>query len=142
MSCMPSRVKKALMTFGLSATLLLFPFAASAAATVRSHDFDSGRRSFYYYPGFYDGYWGFPLWGSYFTHNYNPTGTIKLENVVKTDQIYINGAYLGEARRFGSISLYPGAYILTVRNNGNDLINQTVYVAKGITTKLKVGDKG
>jgi hypothetical protein len=159
MSFLPSRAKKVATMIGLSATLLLFPWAASAAASGRDHDLDYGHRGlsmdrdhdfvghrgFYYYPG-YDWGWGWGLgWGGpwYYPGYYyvNPTGTIKLENVTKTDQIYINGAYLGEAKDFKSIHLNPGPYTLTVKHKGNDVINQQVYVVRNKTVTLNVRDK-
>ncbi len=71
----------------------------------------------------------------------NDTGTVKLENVSKTDSVYINGSYAGTAKKFRSLYLEPGNYTISVKKNGQDILNRQVYVITGKTIKLDVGDK-
>jgi hemin uptake protein HemP len=145
MNFLSSRTKKVLAVLGLSATMLAFPLATSANAMDRDHDFHFGRPGVYYYPG-YDWDWGWgwggPFWGTYPTfYYYNRTGTVKLENVSKSDQVYLNGSYAGESKKLESMHLYPGSYTVTVKHNGKNVLNQQVYVMRNRTIKLDVGDK-
>ncbi len=141
MNLLSFRIKKVMAALGLSAALLAFPIAAQAHGWGRDFGYRGG---IYYYPDYdWDWGWGGPFgWGGYPGYYYeNTTGTVKLGNVSKTDQVYINGSYAGEAKKLGSIHLDPGVYTVTVKNNGRDVLTQQVYVALDKTVKLEVRDK-
>jgi hypothetical protein len=135
-----SRARKTLCVCAFAITLCAFPFTSSALARGRGHGF--------VYGGFYAPYgwgwgWGGPFWGDYTWAPYywDYTGTVKLENVSKSDAVYINGSYAGRADKLHSIYLNPGSYSIMVKNNGKTILDQRVYVVTGKTIKLEVGDK-
>ncbi len=139
-----SRVRKTMLLVSLYATLVVFPFASPVNAMEHGHG--SGG-VVHVYPaswgwGWEPGWgWGGPFWDGYWPDYWYDTGTIKLENVSKTDEIHINGSYAGEASNLRSIHLDPGTYRVMVKHNGKEILNREVYVMRGETTRLEVGDK-
>jgi len=100
------------------------------------------------YPSFGWGWgWGAPYWYGYYPYYYpygyyyEDTGTLKIENAVKTDEVYINGSLVGSAKDNKTLHLNPGSYRVTVKHSGRDVIDQSVYIIRGKTIKLDIGDK-
>jgi hypothetical protein len=95
----------------------------------------------YYYDAF-DGYygpfgygpWNYPFW---YTQPGPNKGTVKLDKVEKTAQIYIDQAFAGVAKDLKTIYLDPGAYDLEVRPLGKEPVQKRVYVLSGKTVKLE-----
>jgi hypothetical protein len=80
-----------------------------------------------YYPGFYGGFYGGRYGGP-------ALGEVKL-HAPKTAEVYVDGAYAGEAGRLKSMWMRPGAYNLEVRAGGQSFTRR-VYVLGGRTLKL------
>ena len=147
---MQSRIKILFTATCLMICLLTLPAAASAE---EHHGHASGFRhgralgnTIIFYPFNYGYGWGWdpfwdPYWGAPYGYYQSNTGTVKLEHVDKHDQVYLNGSLAGNAGDLKTLHLRPGAYSLEVRHNGEDVINQRVYVTRGKTVKLTVGDK-
>jgi hypothetical protein len=166
MNFLSSRTGKALAALGLSAMLLTIPIT-SFARDRDDHDSDRGadrgyhndydrgsdrdRGGYYYYPdNDWDLNWGLdwgwgsggPFWNDYPAYYYqNRTGKIKLEDVSKSDKVYIDGAFVGRADKLGTLRLRPGTYTLTIKNHGRDVYSQRVYVTRDRTLKLEVRDQ-
>jgi hypothetical protein len=145
------RARKLGVVIGICALLLIVPFASPALArgfAGREGHFGSGygfRGSVVrVYPSYGWGWgWGGPYWYGYYPYGYyyEDTGTLKLENAVKTDEVYINGSLVGTARDNKTMHLHPGSYRVTVKHSGRDVINENVYILRGKTIKLDIGDK-
>jgi hypothetical protein len=131
--------------------LLVFPFASPGVARGRGHEegygLRSGGRVIHVYPGYtWDwglgwGWRGDPFWDGYWPAYYSTTGTLKLKNVSKSDEIYLNGSYVGGDKNSYSMDLDPGSYAVEVKNNGKNVFARKVYVIRGRTTELQIGDK-
>ena len=141
------QARKTVLVAAICAVLLIIPFASPALARGYGHGFDHGSgfrggivRAYPYYGWGWGwiGPYGYGYWPYYY---YDDTGTLKLENAVKTDEVYINGSYIGEAKDNKTIHLNPGSYKLTVKHSGRDVIDQSVYILRGKTIKLDIGDK-
>jgi hypothetical protein len=142
MRLLSSRARKSIYVCAFAVALCAFPFTSSALAIGHGHGFVYGG----FYPAYDWGWgwgWGGPFWGDFTWAPYywDYTGTVKLENVDKSDSVYINGSYAGKAGKLHTIYLDPGSYRVTVENNGKNLVDQRVYVITGNTVKLNVGDK-
>ena len=135
----------------LCTALLVFPSASPAFAVGHAGGFHGGGYGFgfrggrgaFIYPnyGWDFGWWGDPFWYGYWPYYDDSMGTVKLENALKSDEVYINGAYIGTAKEEKSFHLNPGAYRIAVKNNGKDVLNQYVFIAGGKTMKLEVNDR-
>ncbi len=135
-----------------AACLMIFFAVLPLAASAEEHHGHAGgfhgrivpRNTFIYRPFVYG--WGWdPFWDPYWEMPYgyyqSNTGTIKLQDVDKHDEVYLNGSLAGDAGHLKSMHLPPGAYGLEVKHNGKDVMNQRIYVTAGKTVKLDVGDK-
>jgi|WetSurMetagenome_2_1015567.scaffolds.fasta_scaffold249837_2 hypothetical protein len=145
---MRTRINKAFAAGCLMACFLALPITASANEPHgRGHIQRPPGRTIYYYPNYYPYGWAWDWgWGGYWGPNYGsnvyyPVGQIKLEQVDKHDQVFLNGSFLGNAGDVKTMKLAPGSYTLGVKHNGMDVINEQVYVTNGQTLKLTVGDK-
>jgi hypothetical protein len=140
------RIRQSAFLAAICATLLIFPFALSAGAMEHGHRYGFRGRIVPAYPAYIGDWgngwgWGGPFWYNYWPYYYDNTGKIKLEDVSKNDEVFINGSAVGEAKEHKSIRFNPGTYQVTVKNNGKDVIDQKVVVLQGKTIKLEVGDK-
>ena len=146
------RARKMAILAGICAMLLIFPFASQAMARDSGHGFGHGYgysgSVVRVYPSFGWGWgWGAPYWYGYYPYYYpygyyyEDTGTLKIENAVKTDEVYINGSLVGSAKDNKTLHLNPGSYRVTVKHSGRDVIDQSVYIIRGKTIKLDIGDK-
>jgi len=146
---MKRSVKSALGLACLAVCLTAFPIVASAE---QHHGHAHGTRGaggavIYAYPYPYDwDWWGWGgFWGPFYNEPYGyypaPQGTVKLEQVDKDDQVYVNGSLAGDARHLKKMHLRPGTYSIEVKHGSTDVVNQQVYVTDGKTVKLNVGDK-
>ena len=139
---------KALLAITLLSVICLLVFPVPVSAAGHGHAFGGNRGgAFYSYPywgggwggGWGWGLWGYPYWGYYGPENYS--GKIKIEDVNKNDQVYLNGAYAGTVKKLKNIWLDPGRYSIEVREQGKDLVNQYVYVMPGKTVDISVNKK-
>ncbi len=87
----------------------------------------------YYYDSFYDP-WYSPFW---YREPSATKGTVRLQKVEKTSEVYINQAYAGVAGDLKTIYLDPGAYDLEIRPTGKAPVQKRVYVLSGKTLKLE-----
>jgi hypothetical protein len=95
---------------------------------------------FYPYPGWYGyGYYGL---GYYEPYGYVPApnaGKVKFETKVKNAQVYVDGAFAGNAQQLGEFALKTGTHDLDLRDaSGQTLFSEHVNVIAGKTLKLKV----
>lgn len=78
-----------------------------------------------YYPGFFSGF------------NRGPNmGEIRLHSGSPKAEVYLDGAYAGEAGRLKDIWLEPGAYNLEVRSGSRTPFSRRVYVLSGKTLRI------
>jgi hypothetical protein len=122
---------------------LIFPFALSSEA----HEKNGGRGRVvivphysYYYPyrawGWGVGWgWGNP-YGYYQPYYPEATGKIKLKDYIKSDQVYIDGAYAGTAAKMKTVKLDPGRYTIEIRRQGTEILKRSVYVVAGKTVEI------
>jgi PEGA domain len=84
--------------------------------------------------------WGFGYpyyWPSIY---YNPDadrGAVKLKNVDKTAEVYINQAFAGTFGKLKTFYLDPGAYDVEVRADGHEPQQKRIYVLSGKTVELE-----
>lgn len=91
----------------------------------------------FYRPYWYGGYWGDPFYRPYGYGFANPNaGELKLDTSIKEADVYIDGAYAGQAGKLKSMWLRPGAYNIEVRAVGRQAYAERVYVVAGKTLKL------
>jgi hypothetical protein len=123
------RFSKAIV-FAVLAVAMILP--ASAAARAR---FGVGVGFGYFGGPFYPygyGPWGYPYYGypayGYGSYGYGrPVGQLHIKSPVPKAQIYINGAFAGNAHALKNIYLAPGTYNVEQRI-GNDVQKERVYV--------------
>jgi hypothetical protein len=95
-----------------------------------------------WYPAF-DGWyspWGFGYpyyWPSIYHDPAEDRGAIKLKNVDKSSEIYINQAFAGTFGKLKTFYLDPGAYDLEVRAAGHEAQQKRIYVLSGKTIELE-----
>jgi hypothetical protein len=119
-------------------TVLLLTFPLSASAQYRSFH---GRSVANVGWGWGGPGWGWD-WGYYGAPYYPPTtGSIKLKDVDKNDEVFVNGAFAGRAKHADSMQLAPGTYHVVVKKGNREVLNRSVYVTLSKTVKLYVGDK-
>jgi hypothetical protein len=129
-----SPTPKALAILLSTACLLALPLAASAAE--RGFDqFQGAHTIVVQYPYPYGWGWG---WGYYPYYYYDTRGKIKIRDYFEYDQVYINGAYAGTAKKRHEIKLEPGRYRIEVRRRGKELVNREVYVLTQKTVEINV----
>jgi hypothetical protein len=127
------RARKIALLAGICATLLIFPFASQAMARGYGHGYGHGfgfrGGVVRVYPSYGWGWWG-PYWYGYYPYDYyyEDTGTLKIENAFKSDEVYINGSLVGTAKDNKTMHLHPGSYRVTVKHGGRDVINESVYI--------------
>ena len=128
-------MKKGLLILA-AALMTLAPMTASAA--VRGFVV-VGRP---YYGGFYRPFWG-PYWGPYYGAYWGPayaypnSGEIKIDTKVKDAQVFINGAYAGTTHENKSMHLRPGNYNFEIKQAGQTLYAERLYVAIGKTIHIR-----
>jgi hypothetical protein len=94
---------------------------------------------FYPYPGWYGyGYYGL---GYYEPYGYVPgpvAGKVKFDTKIKNAQVYVDGAFAGNASQLGTFVLKAGAHDLELRDAaGQPVYTQHVDVIAGKTLKIK-----
>ena len=122
-------MKKGLLTLAAAAAMMLAPVGASAA--VRGVVVFGG-------PVWHGPYWG-PYWGGYWGpgyYAYPNTGTVKVDTKLKDAQIFINGAFAGNTHDHKTMHLRPGTYNVEIREGGQSVLSQRVYVTAGQTLHL------
>lgn len=84
----------------------------------------------WYGAAFHPGYWnGF---------RYGPNlGEVRLQTESKTAEVFLDGAYAGQAKDRKSMWLEPGAYDLEVRDDSGRSYQKRIYVLSGKTLKLE-----
>ena len=91
-----------------------------------------------FYYGLYDSY--FP--GFFTGFNRGPNmGEIRLHSSSPKAEVYLNGAYAGEAGQLKGFWLEPGAYNLEVRSGSQITFSRRVYVLTGKTLKIATESK-
>jgi len=124
--------------------LLMLPFAGSAEA--RGRIFIAPGYGFYYpYGGLGFGWgwgwgWGYPYgWPYAYYGPYEARGQLKIKDSVKSDEVYINGAYAGTVDKLKNMKLNPGRYSVRISQRGKELLSQNVYIVAGKTVEIDVG---
>jgi PEGA domain len=85
-------------------------------------------------PYWYGPYWG-PYWAPY-AYAYPNTGEIKVDTKVKDAEIFVNGAFAGTTKDSKTMHLRPGSYNVEIREGGQTLYADNVYVTAGKTLHL------
>jgi hypothetical protein len=116
---------KKLMILVAAVTMAMVPATASAARFVVA-----GGPVFA--PGFYGSYWG-PAYGAYPSSAF---GEVKFDTKSKDDQVFINGAFAGTTKEARTMHLRPGQYNIEVRQAGQPVLSEQVYVVAGKTLHL------
>ena len=154
MHSMALRARRALSAICLAALLLAVPLAGSAFAADRDDRPAGGRaviaapRYYYVVPRWGWNRWGWgwgprywdPYWSNYpgYSYSVDTTGTVKIHDSVKTDQVFLNGAFAGSSHDMKTMKLNPGNYRLEIRRDGREVLNSVVYVLTGKTVKIDV----
>jgi hypothetical protein len=116
------------LTVMLLALVLAAPLSASAAVLVRAHT------GYYYHPVYhwYPGPW-YPGGAYYFP--VRTTGELKIQTEDKDARVYVDGGYLGIARKVKKFDLKPGNHMVELRDaKGNVLFDEIVAIVPGHTT--------
>jgi hypothetical protein len=85
-------------------------------------------------PYWYGPYWG-PYWAPY-AYAYPNTGEIKVDTKVKDAEIFVDGAFAGTTKDSKKMHLRPGSYNIEIREGGQTLYTDNVYVTAGKTLHL------
>lgn len=119
------------LVFIYISVILIFPTAATAADKIfgQSPGTHATAIQYPYYP--YGWGWGYPYY-------YDTRGKIKLRAYNESDNVFINGAYAGTAKKRHEIKLDPGTYNIEVRRQGKTLVNRNVYVLAQKTVEINV----
>ncbi|MBZ5566548.1 MAG: hypothetical protein LAN64_01725 [Acidobacteriia bacterium] len=123
------------------AVIAVVPPQAAAGVRLGGIGIGGGYARGLFYPPYY-GYGPFydPFWGPYPAiypgyANVPEAGKVVLRNAAADAQVYIEGAYAGEAGKLKSLHLQPGVYNLEVRSaSGN--FERRIYVLSGKTLKI------
>jgi hypothetical protein len=122
-------------SLGIAGVIIAFLFAFPLSSSAQRRGFHGSPANVQW------GGWG-PGWGYYGAPYYPPTtGLIKLKDVDKNDEVYLNGAFAGRAKHADSMQVSPGSYHVVVKRGDREVLNRTVYVTLSKTVKLYVGDK-
>lgn len=127
-------MKKGLLVLAALA-MALAPMSASAARVVRGGVVVVGPR---FYGGWYDPFWG-PYWGPGYVgpyYAYPNSGEVKLDTKVKDAQVFIDGSYAGTTHENKTMRLRPGSYNIEIREGGERIFAEQIYVAAGKTLHL------
>lgn len=126
-------MKKTMLVLA-AAVMTLMPISASAAfhgRVIVASPFYGG-----FYNPYWAGYWG-PGYG-YGYYSYPNSGEVKLDTKVKDAQVFINNAYAGTTHENKSMHLRPGNYKIEIRESGQTLFADNVYVVAGKTLHLNI----
>lgn len=98
---------------------------------------------YFYRPFYWDPYWSWfyglpPFHPGYFSGFYYAAekGEVRLQAEPKTAQVYLDGAYAGNAGDLKSMWLDPGAYSLSLTAPQRAPFEQRIYVLTGKTLKI------
>lgn len=118
--------KMTLMLAG--AVIALAPIGASAAVRV----FVGGPVLGYgfYAPGYYGPYWG----AGYRVPS--DSGTVKIDGKANEAEVFVNGAYSGTVKQNKTMHLRQGNYTIEIRQGGQTLFSENVYVTAGKTLHI------
>ena len=128
---------------------------AGLASAADKDDRPAGRAAVVAVPRYYvyrAPYWGWNRWGwgprygdpfwnpypGYYYYTPDTTGKVKIHDSVKTDTVFLNGAFAGSAHDLKSLKLNPGNYQLEVRREGRNILDSTLYVVTGKTVHIDV----
>ncbi|HEV2199486.1 MAG TPA: PEGA domain-containing protein [Bryobacteraceae bacterium] len=130
-------MKKGLLVLA-AVVMALAPMSASAAR-VRGGVVVGPR----YYGGWYGGGWYDPFWGPYWGpgyagpyYAYPNSGEVKLDTKVKDAQVFIDGSYAGTTHENKTMRLRPGSYNVEIKEGGERIFAEQIYVAAGKTLHL------
>jgi len=127
------------MRKGLLILMTLAPVSASAAV----RGFVGGPRVFVgggFYGPYWGPYWGWGGWGPYGYwgpgYAYPNTGEVKIDTKVKDAQVFLNGSYAGTTQEDKKMHLRPGSYNLEIKEHGQSMFAQKIFVTPGRTLKI------
>jgi hypothetical protein len=141
---------------GFSAALALVVIAGSlvpASAGVWLGTISVGAGYGYYsgpyWPGYWAGYYPPPFFGGWYDPWFGPyapayfapqidKGQVNLQTSDKNAEVYLDGAYAGQASKLKNFWLAPGVYQLEVRATGQSPQEKRIYVLTGKTLKIKM----
>jgi len=120
-----------LLVFGAA---LIVTLPASAAVRFRG-GFGVGPviRPWGWYGPYYGPYGFSGPYGPYGPYVYPSAGEVKLDTKAKDAEVFINGAYAGQAGKLKSMWLRPNAYDLEIRAPGRTPYEERIYVVAGKT---------
>ena len=92
----------------------------------------------FFRPAFRYGYWGpSPLYGSQVIVVPPATGELKIKTNDKDARVYVDGGYLGVARKLKSFDMRPGNHEVELRDaRGTVLFSERVAIVPGRTTEF------
>jgi hypothetical protein len=122
MKAMRTMRKAGLLVAG--AAMALAPIGASAAVRVFVGPPVVGYG--FYGPGYY--------WGPAYYHD--NTGTVKIDGKANEAEVFINGAYSGTVKQNKTMHLRQGNYTIEIREGGQTLFSENVYVTAGKTMHI------
>ena len=84
------------------------------------------------------GYWG-PYYGYGYEGYYPSSGQVKLDTKVKDAAVFINGSYAGTTHDDKTMHLRPGNYKIEIKEGGNTMYAETIFVTAGKTIHINPG---
>lgn len=121
------KTMRKLMILVAAAAMTLAPVAASARVLIVGGPVFGA--------GFYGPYWG-PYWGPAYAYPAARFGEVKIDTKSKDAEVFINGSFAGTTRDAKTMHLAPGSYTIEVRQAGEPLLSQQVFVTAGKTIHL------
>jgi hypothetical protein len=109
---------------GSAIALLALMMLAPMASAQRGRVIFRGGVGFggYWGPGWY----GYPYWQPYGYYVGPPTGEVKLTAPAKDDQVFVDGAYAGQAGKLKHFNLSAGTHSIAVRDiSGENTVFET-----------------
>ena len=80
------------------------------------------------------GFYGPGYWGPAYYHD--NTGTVKIDGKVNEAEVFVNGSYAGTVKQNKTMHLQQGNYTIEIREGGQTLFSESVYVSAGKTMHI------
>ncbi|HXE63028.1 MAG TPA: PEGA domain-containing protein [Bryobacteraceae bacterium] len=130
-------MKKLTLLFA-TALMVLAPLGASARVRARVFIGPPVVGFGYGYGYGWNPYWGPGYYGPRYYVPYDNTGEVKIDNNKHFSEaaVYVNGAYAGLVKDNKTMHFRQGTYKIEVRNGGQTLFSDRVYVTSGKTIHI------
>jgi hypothetical protein len=130
-------MKKLTLLFA-AALMVLAPLGASARVRARARVFIGPPVVTYGYGYGWNPYWGPSYYGPRYYVPRDTSGEVKIDNNkhISEAAVYVDGAYAGLVKDNKTMHLRQGNYKIEVRDGGQTLFSDRVYVTSGKTIHI------